>query len=211
MVHVGNGGLVILLFGIHAAAADVAFRLKAVQADGLVVVVHRLERIAQEEVGGAPVQIGRRILGLFADIAVEVFHRLVETLGQEMGHTPAVIDTNLAGTQRKGLFKIRKGLVVLAETAAGNGPVVVSVGKDGIQPDRSVKVCPRAPQVTQVVFGDAAEEEGPIIGGIQAGQDVKLLNSIGILPFRQGAAPPEVEDIFVVLPKAQDPGQQQKQ
>ena len=128
-----------------------------------------------------------------------------------MGHTPAVIDANLTGTQRKGLFKIRKGLVVLAETAAGNGPVMVAVRKNGVQPDRPVEVRPRPPQVAQVVFGDAAEEEGPIIGGIQAGQDVKLLNSIGILPFRQGAAPPEVEDIFVVLPKAQDPGQQQKQ
>ena len=211
MVHVGNGGLVILLFGIHAAAPDVTFRLKTVQPDGLVVVVHRLERIAQEEVGGAPVQIGRRILGLFADIAVEVFHRLVEALGQEMGHAPAVIDANLTGSQREGLFKVREGLVVLAETTAGDGPVVVSVGKDGIQPDRSVEVCPRTPQVTQVVFGDAAEEEGPVIGGIQAGQDVKLLNSIGILPFRQGAAPPEVEDIFVILGEAQGPAQQQKQ
>ena len=128
-----------------------------------------------------------------------------------MGHSPAVIDTNLTGTQREGLFKVREGLVVLSETTAGDGAVVVSVGKDGIQPDRSVEVCPRTPQVTQVVFGDAAEEEGPVIGGIQAGQDVKLLNSIGILPFRQGMAPPEVEDIFVILGEAQDPAQQQKQ
>ncbi len=128
-----------------------------------------------------------------------------------MGHAPAVIDANLAGSQREGLFKVREGFIVLSETTAGDGAVVVSVGKDGIQPDRSVKVCPRAPQVTQVVFGDAAEEEGPVIGGIQAGQDVKLLNGIGILPLRQGMAPPEVEDIFVILGEAQDPAQQQKQ
>ena len=211
VVHIGDGRLVILLLGIDAAAADIAFRLEPVQLDGLVVVVHRLERIAQEKIGSTAVQVGRRVLGFLADVAVEVFYRLVEALRQEVGHAAAVVDANLAGTQREGFFEVLEGFVILAETAAGDGPIVVAVGKYRIQPDRAVEVCTRPPQVAQVIFGDAAEEEGPIIGGVQAGQDVKLLNSIGILPFRQGAAAPEVEDIFVVLGEAEGPAQQQKQ
>ena len=199
LVHVLDGGFVVALLRQQAAAADVAFGLEAVDLDGLVVVRHRLEGVAEEQVGRAAVQVGRRVLGLLADVFVEVLDGGLELLAQEIGDTPGEVESGRAGPERNRLLEVLEGIFVVPEAAGRNGPVVVAGGEDGIQADGGVEVRPGATDVAQVVLGDAPVEEGPVVGRVQLGEDVEVGDSFRQAPLRQGVAAPEHEDVLVIL------------
>ena len=74
-----------------------------------------------------------------------------------------------------------------------------TVGEYGIDADRRVEILLRSADVSEVVLGDAAEEEGPVIGSVQTGQDVEILDGLGIFAVGQGIAAAEVEYVPVVL------------
>ena len=74
-----------------------------------------------------------------------------------------------------------------------------AVGEDGVEAHGGVEVRLRAAQVAEVVFRDAAEEETPVVGGVQARQDVEVLDGQGVAPVAERLAPPPHEDILVVL------------
>ena len=199
MVHVVDGFPVAALRGIEPAAPHIPLRLEAVQADGLVVVVEGLHRVTEEEIARPAVEEGGRVFRLLADVAVEIAHGVLEALRQEIGHAPAEIQADESGPQGNGLLQVGEGLVVLAETAARDGAVVIAVGEDRIQADGGIEVLLRTPQVAQVVLGDPPVEEGPVVGRVQAGQDVETLDRLGVFPLGKRGPPPEGEYILVIL------------
>ena len=74
-----------------------------------------------------------------------------------------------------------------------------AVGEDGVDAHRPVEVLLGAADVAEVVFGYPAEEIVPVVGGVEAGQDVEILDGEGVLSVLQGGAAPDVEDVAVVL------------
>ena len=182
-----------------AAAPDVSLGLEAVDLDGLVVVVHRLEGIAEEEVGGAAVEIGGRVLGLLADVFVEILDGGLELLAEEVRDAPGEIQAGRAGPEGNRLLEVLQGILVIPETAGRDGPVVVAGGEDRVQPDGGVEVRPGAADVTQVVLGDTPVEERPVIGRVQLREDVEMGHRLRQMPFGQGGTAPEHEDILVIL------------
>ena len=191
-------------------AADVAFRLEAVQFDGLVVVGKGLEGIAEEEPGRAPVEVGSRIRRLLADVAVEVCHGALETACQEVGDSAAVVQADEARTQFYGLFQVFQGCVVFALAALGDGAVVPAVGEHRIDAYRTVEVGAGAADVAEVVFGDTAEEEVPVVRGVEPGQNVEVLYGEGVFAVLQGGAATEEENVAVVLGVCRDGRQENK-
>ena len=199
LVHVRQGLRKLLLRRIQLPAPDIALRIETVQRNGLVVVVERPRGIGQVKPGGAAVQVRGRILRLPADIPVEIFHSLIELPGQQVGNPAAEIQSGIARTQIHRMLEILKCQIVIAETGLCDAPVMVSVGKDGIQADRRIEIAVGAPQVTQVVLGDAPEEKRPVVRRIQAGENVELLDRLGILSLRKGLSAPEIKHVPVVL------------
>ena len=121
------------------------------------------------------------------------------TAGEEVGDSAAEIYADVAGTQFYRRVEVLQGFVVPAEAAEGDGAVVETVGEYGIDADRSVEILLRSADVPEVVLGDAAEEESPVVGGVQTGKDVEILDGLGIFAVGQGIAAAEVEDVPVVL------------
>ena len=212
LVHVLDGGLVVALLREQAATPDVAFGLETVDLDRLVVVVHCLEGVAQEKVGGAAVQVGRRVLGLLADVFVKVLDGRFELLAEEVGHAAGEIQAGRSGAEFDGLFQVLQGIVVVAEAAGRDGAVVVAGGEDWVQADSGVEVRPCAADVAQVVLGDAAVEERPVVGRVQLREDVELGHRLRQAPFCQGITAPEHEDVLVILRlRPEGAGKQDKQ
>ena len=199
LVHVRDALLEISLRRIHAPAADVSLGLEAVQLDGLVVVLERRESVAQEEVAGAPVQIGGRILALLADVAVEVVDSFVEALGEEVGHAAAEVEAADARAEDYRPPEVLQSLFVIALAAFRNGPVVVAVGEHGVDAHAPVEVLLRAADVAEVVLGDAPVEEAPVVGGVKLGEDVEVLYGKGVFPVAEGGAPAPHEHVLVPL------------
>ena len=76
---------------------------------------------------------------------------------------------------------------------------MVSVGEDRIQPHRAVKIRLCTSEVAEVIFGDASEEECPVIGCVQLGKDIEVLYGLGVLTLRKGMTPTHHEHILVIL------------
>ena len=115
-----------MLRRIKPPPADKALRLETVQRNGLVVVGQCLGGILKEQPARSPVQIRRRVLGLFPDVLVEVFHSLVELLREEIRHSTAIVKANVARSQAYRCLEVGQCLVVISETAFGNGLVMVA-------------------------------------------------------------------------------------
>ena len=185
--------------GVQAAAADIAFGLKAVQLDGFVVIGQGLCGVLQEEVGGATVQVGGRVLGLLADVFVEIGHSALELAAQEVGYAAGEIQAGSARTKFDGPFQVAEGLVVISSAALRDGPVMVAGSEYGVQANGGGEIGLGAADVAQVVFGDTAVEEGPVVGGIQLGQHVEMGHGLVEAAILQGAAATEREYFLVVL------------
>ena len=88
---------------------------------------------------------------------------------------------------------------------------MVAVGKDRIQPDRSVEVALGSADVTEIVLGYAPVKEDPTVGGVQMGKDVELADGVGVAVFGESLATPEHKDILVELGQAELGHRQQEQ
>ena len=162
-----------MLRRIEPSPADKALRLETVQRDGFVVVGQCLGGILKEQSARSPVQIRRRVLGLFPDVLVEVFHSLVELLRKEIRHATAIVKANVTRSQVYRGLEVSQCLVVISETAFGNGLVMVSGREYRIQTHGSIEIATRSTQVAQIVFGNASVKESPVISTVNAGQYVE--------------------------------------
>ena len=84
-------------------------------------------------------------------------------------------------------------------TAFGDGAVVVTVRENRIEADAAVEVLLGSAYVAKVVFGYAAEEEVPVVGRVEAGQDIEVLYRLGVFPVGKGLPAAHVEDVLIVL------------
>ena len=141
---------------------------------------------------------------------VEIRDGVLEFLGQEVGHAAREIDAGLAGTKLERPLEILEGSVIVAEAALGDGPVVETVGKDRVEPDGSIEIRLCATQVAEVVLGNAAEEETPIVRGVQPGEDVEILDGLCILAVGKRLAPPPHEDVLVILGERKSCAEEQR-
>jgi hypothetical protein len=198
-VQVPDGIIAAVLLGIDAAAPYIALRVVGIQFYGLVVILHRLEGVPEEELGRSPVKVGGWIARIFPYVAVEVLNGEVELLGEEVGHAAAEVYAHKARAQLDGAVEVAEGLVVAAQAAVADGAVVIAVREDRIQPDGAVEVLLGSADVSEVVFGDAAEEEIPVVCGVQTRQDVEILDGLGVFPVGEAGPSPEEEHIPVVL------------
>ena len=128
--------------------------------------------------GGSPVEVGGRVVRLVPQVTVEVGNSLVEALGKEIGYSPAEIYAVVAGTQADGLFEVFEGFVVFAQTAFGDGPVVVAVGKYGIDFHAFLEIGKGAPHISEIVFGYSSVEVGPAVVVLKGYQYVELLDGL---------------------------------
>ena len=76
---------------------------------------------------------------------------------------------------------------------------MVAGSEDRVQAHGGGEIGLGAPDISQVVLGDSPVEEGPVVRGIQLGQDVEIGHGFAQASVLQGGAAPEGEDVFVVL------------
>ena len=81
---------------------------------------------------------------------------------------------------------------------------MIPVREDRIETDRSVEVGLRSPQVSEVVLGDSPVEECPVIRRIQLGEDIELVDRLGVTSVREGLPSSEEEDVLVILRRRAD-------
>jgi hypothetical protein len=148
---------------------------------------------------GTSVQICRRVTRFLPYIFVEILDGILELLSQEIGHSTAEIHAHVAGTQVQSVLEILQGRFIFTETAACDTSVMITVSEYRIYAYRTVKIILGTSDISQVIFGNASEEVVPIIGRIQTGEDIEILDCSGILSIRKSLAAPHIEDILVVL------------
>ena len=54
-------------------------------------------------------------------------------------------------------------------------------------------------EVSQVVFGNPAEEEGPVIRCVKLGKFVEVFYGLGVFAVGKSVAAPEIEYVLIVL------------
>jgi len=97
------------------------------------------------------------------------------------------------------MLKVRQGRFIVAEAAACNASVMISVGKDRIDPDRPVKIILCASYITEIILGYASEKIIPVISRVQTGKHVEIFDRLGISSLGKCLTSPHEEDILVVL------------
>ena len=78
---------------------------------------------------------------------------------------------------------------------------MVSRGKDGVQTDGIVEILLGPSDVSEIVFGYASEEKGPVISRVEPGKDVEILYCLGIFAIGKGETAAVEKDILVILRK----------
>ena len=159
---------------------------------------------------GPAVEVCGRVPGLLLDIIVEVLEGLFEALREEIGHAAREIHADLSRPQLDCPAEVAERGVVVAETALRDRPVVVAVGEHGVEADGGIEIRLRAAKVAEVVFRDAAEEETPVVRGVQPREDVEILDGLGVPAVGQGLASPPHEDILVVLGEGESCSEKQQ-
>ena len=193
-------GLVVeSLSRIYAGAAYVALGFEAVEPYRLVVVGERLGGVGEEEVGGSPVEVCGRILRLFLYVEVEVLHGVLEVLGEKGGDSAREIYAYLAGAQLQGAVEVPERGFVVSGTALCDCAVVIAVGEHRIQAYGSVEVCLGSAVVAEIVLGYSAEEEAPVVGGVEPRENVEVLYGKRVFPVCESLASPPHEHILIVL------------
>ena len=76
---------------------------------------------------------------------------------------------------------------------------MVSVGEHGVDAHAALEVLLGSPQVAEVVFGYAAEEEVPVVVGVEPRQNVEILYGEGVFPIGKGLPSAQEKHVAVVL------------
>ena len=195
-VQVSKGILQPVLGIVDPRAADISLGVKTPESNGPVVVAQGPGRIAQEEVGCSAVEIGIRLTRFLADEAVEILHRLLELLRQEISHAAAEIQAVIVGAQVHRMAQVLYRLVVVAQPASGDGPVMVRKGIHGVEVQGTVEVRLGAREVPQIVLGYAAEKIGLVEAAVQADDDVEVVDGLSVLPLHEGSLAAEEELVY---------------
>ena len=198
-VQVRKGILQPVLSIVDPRAADIALGVKTPESNGPVVVAQGPGRIAQKEVGCSAVEIGIRLTRFLADETVEILHRLLELLRKEISHAAAEIEAVIVGAQVHRMAQVLYSLVVVAQPAAGDGPVVVRKGIHWVEVQGTVEVRLGAGEVPKIVLGYAAEKIGLVEAAVQADDDVEVVDGLSVLPLHESSLAAEEELVYVVL------------
>ena len=163
-----------------------------VDIDGPIEVGIGTGRIFQIQVAGAAVGQGIDIRRGRTQVAREIIDRLFELLAQKVGHPAAVVGGHQIRTQLHGILIILQGIVVVAQSGAGDGAVLIGHRIDGIDGNGSAEVGFGAQQVVEVVFGHPAQKIPFVLFGFGTKQQVQHLD---------GGAVVAVEDEFAAFVK----------
>ena len=135
LVHIRDRIVIIPCGSIKPAPAHIPLGVKTVQPDRLVVVIQSFCSITQKKPTCTPVEIGCRILGLFPDIPVKILYRILKLLRKEICHSTAEIKSDKSRTKVYGRLEIVQSLIISAEPAQCDGPVMIARSKHRIEAD----------------------------------------------------------------------------